>query len=357
MKKTIITTVMMLCLALVQGKQKRLAVVSFDVNAKTLEATNLTELLRIELAKHDSFELVDRYEIEEVLKGSKIQAATCFSRTCLTEAGKLLKADHVLSGSMDKLGESMYLRLRLIDVNAERIIREVVKEYLFLPTKINTMVSLSINDLLNIKNDQVIERSLTSKDSYESSLNNPYYERLRLSGPRMGYVFLTGEEGKLMSKPKAEGGYEGHAAMFQLGYQFEKQYLNEGKWQALFEFIPMITGVDQGLLIPSMTIMNGLRSNKSGFELALGPSFSLKREKEYFNVDGTWQPERPLDMTNGIETEYRLHSGGSPRISSSVVIAAGYSIRSGKLNIPINAFWSPTNVGHRFGISVGFNGR
>ena len=344
-------------LATVYGKQKKLAVVSFDINAEILEKMNLTELLRIELAKHDSFEQVDRYEIQEVLKNSQIQAESCYSRTCLTKAGEALKADYVLSGSADKLGESMYLRLRLIDVESGRILREVVKEYLYLPAKINTMITLSVNDLLKINNDEVIERSLTSKDSYESSINNPYYERLQLNGPRMGYVFLTGEEGRLMSKPKSEGGYDGHPAMFQLGYQFEKQYLNEGKWQALFEFIPMITGVDQGLIIPSLTIMNGLRSNKSGFELALGPSFSLKREKEYFKVNGEWTSNAPLEMTNGIETEYRLHSGGIARMKSSVVIAAGYSLRSGKLNIPINGFWSPTNTGHRFGISVGFNGR
>jgi hypothetical protein len=53
--------------------------------------------------------------------------------------------------------------------------------------------------------------------------------------------------------------------MFMFGYQFEKQYLNEGNLQALFEFIPSVTGVDQGLFLPNILFLHGLRHNRSGW--------------------------------------------------------------------------------------------
>jgi len=33
---------------------------------------------------------------------------------------------------------------------------------------------------------------------------------------------------------------------FNLAISLSKQYLNEGNFQALFEFIPMVSGLDQG---------------------------------------------------------------------------------------------------------------
>ena len=61
-----------------------------------------------------------------------------------------------------------------------------------------------------------------------------------------------------MQAKKNVGGFDAYPAMFQFGYQFEKQYLNEGNFQALFEFIPMISGLEQNTFIPSFTLMNGL---------------------------------------------------------------------------------------------------
>ena len=122
--------------------------------------------------------------------------------------------------------------------------------------------------------------------------------------------------------------------MWQFGYQFEKQYLNTGDIQVLFEFIPMINGLDQGLFQPSFTVLHGIRSNKTGLEFAFGPTMRISR----------------------LESKTRmLDSRGIPLWNSDFVLAVGRSFRSGKMNIPVNVFFVPNRNGHRFGLSFGFN--
>jgi hypothetical protein len=114
---------------------------------------------------------------------------------------------------------------------------------------------------------------LTKKFDYENAVNNPEEDRLNLSGPRMGFAYFSGEAGSILKAREGAGGFNSNPVMFQFGYQFEVQYLNQGSFQALFEFIPLITGLDQGKFLPSIAVLNGMRSNISGWEFAFGPTF------------------------------------------------------------------------------------
>jgi hypothetical protein len=340
------------------AQNPKLAVIGFDIQVDAFEKYNLTELLRIEIAKHEGYEVIDRYEVREILEIADISSNSCYSKTCLIKAGRLLKADKVVAGSIDQLGESIYIRIRVINVSESSVEKEIVKEFLYLPKKINTMVTLAVNEIMGIPNDKVLEESLTSKESYESAINNPHYNVLALAGPRMGYTILTGEDATIFKSPKSQGGYDGYPALFQFGYQFEKQYLNEGKMQALFEFIPMISGLDHGLFIPSVTLMNGLRSNVNGLEFAIGPSFNItKQSKQFQGTDGMWYRLDEINNVEGAEEMMRMDSRGTIALRTYVVFAAGFSLRSGKMNIPINAFVIPSKTSTRFGFSFGFNAR
>ncbi|NNJ55592.1 MAG: hypothetical protein HKP14_05650 [Bacteroidia bacterium] len=358
MKKSILTLTMVVLNLLVFAQSPKLAVISFDANDKVLITSELTELLRIEISKHNKYEMIDRYEIAEALSSAEIISTTCFSKSCLTKAGEELGVQWAVSGSADKIGDALFIRLRMLNLKTKAIEKEVVREFLYIPEKINTMITICVNEMLDIPNDQVIVNSLSNRESYESAINNPYYQTLNLSGPRMGYTFFTGEAARILQAPKEEGGYDAFPAFFQMGYQFEKQYLNEGKWQALFEFIPLVSGLDQGYFIPSFTIMNGIRSNKNGLEFAIGPSVNFGTEtKKYENADGEWVRPEDEENINNEPLEFKADSRGQVRMKTYVVIAAGYSLKSGKLNIPINAFVVPSRDNFRFGFSFGFNAR
>jgi hypothetical protein len=160
--------------------------------------------------------------------------------------------------------------------------------------------------------------------------------------------------------------------MFQFGYQIEKQYLNEGNFQALFEVIPMITGLDQGQFIPSLTFLNGLRNNVNGWEFAFGPTFAVSKYIDgYLINEGTDKQEFIISIQNQTTyftleeeaaamnsmVEKRPDSRGSTGLNYGFLFAAGKTFKSGKLNLPVNIYIVPSKNGARFGLSMGWNGK
>jgi hypothetical protein len=281
----------------------------------------------------------------------------CFGRQCLLEAGRRLKADKMLTGSIELYGNSITLNLRLLDVTSGTIEKTIVQEFLDLKNQIPTMISLTVKKMFDQSIDNELFTKLTKKFDYENLVNNPDVEKLNLSGPRMGFALFTGQMATILKAKQLEGGFNMSPFMFQFGYQYEVKYLNEGNIQALFEFIPMITGLDQGKFIPSLSILNGIRSNIGGWEVAFGPNVRLTTQIEgYYDNQNKWR----IDASNPeIPREERADSRGTPRLAGAFVIAVGKSFRSGKLNIPVNAYIVPgrNGIGHQFGISFGFNAR
>jgi hypothetical protein len=125
----------------------------------------------------------------------------------------------------------------------------------------------------------------------------------------------------------------------------------------------MVSGLDQGLFVPSFTIMNGIRNNKNGLEFAIGPSINLSREAKVYDIDGEWVRREDIDLNatsydlSTLDSKEVMDSRGTIALKSYVVLAAGYSLKSGKLNIPINAFIIPQKDNIRYGFSFGFNVR
>jgi hypothetical protein len=177
----------------------------------------------------------------------------------------------------------------------------------------------------------------------------------------MGVTFLTGDLAQRFSAPKMQGGYDEQPFMFIFGYQQEVQYLNSGKYQALFEFVPAVIGLDKGLFIPSLSLMNGLRNNVSGWEFAIGPNVTVVKTAEgfYTNNEQNWHPKSEMANYNVSPDEIieQIDSRGVTRVNSAFIFAIGKSFKSGKMNIPLNAYFVPGKNGHRFGITFGFNGR
>lgn len=315
--------------------------------------------------KKDTLELVDKYNNADRLEKNKQFINTCFGKLCLVEIGEAIGSQKMMSGSVERYGNKIVVTLRLIDVKSKSIEKTYVKEFLNLPEEIQSIIHVSVRELFNRPNDRNFVAKLSETFEFDNAINNPDKDRLRLDGPRLGSVFYTGEAETRLREGKASGGYDAVPVMFQFGYQFEKQYLNEGKLQALFEFIPMITGVDQGYFIPSFTILHGLRSNVNGWEFALGPTFNIMSSANgYYDENNKWQLEDTwkndpanANKTNPFEIVNRMDSRGSNSLHTGFIFAVGRTFKSGKLNIPLNMFVIPSKHGTRFGISFGFNAK
>lgn len=201
-----------------------------------------------------------------------------------------------------------------------------------------------------------------SIESFDNTINNPNIRSLRLSGPRMGFAYFTDKSQEYITNPEKDGGYNAYPLLFQFGYQFEIQYLNRGKAQALFEIIPNVTLINNKNFAPSISFLNGLRSNVNGWEIAAGVTFFLQKTHEGYYHEGKWylKGEGPFsdalkDKAVGMET--RVDSRGELEVLTNFVVAFGKTIRSGELNIPVNFYVSPDKDGVKLGVSFGFNAK
>ena len=272
----------------VQVKQK-VVVLNFDSKIPAYEPTAMGNLVRIELEKLDTFDVMDRYDVNYLVEKNALKINNCYGKICLVELGKSLGADKMLTGSVEVFGASIVYTMHLVDVKTASIELSQVTEFLNQQSEIQTMTAVMLRQLFNRSVDPNVLSQLTKPDSYDARARTPVTEKINLSGPRMGGTFFTGEAATILAAPKSQGGYKAFPLMFQFGYQFEKQYLSAGQFQALFEFIPMITGLDQGLFIPSFTVMNGLRANRRGWEFAFGPTFNLvAKDYGYYDSENNW---------------------------------------------------------------------
>ena len=326
------------------------------LNASSLPVTALT---RLELGKLDVYSLIDPYDLEFLAKRDNINYENCFSTYCIDDIAKKLNCEKVFTGSVSKVADRLVIIFKVYDTKTKEYDKQIVKEFLFLPQSIPTMIRITLNELYSKPNNVDEVNTLTKNFIFDEQRNNPYTNRLRADGPRMGLTYFTGSTASLLAAPKKDGGFASMPLMFQFGYQFEKQYLNQGNFQALFEVVPMLTGLDQGLFIPSLTLMNGMRNNQNGWEFAFGPSLSLTTKSQgFYDAQNNWHLAKDtLGQSSKPFIESRMDSRGSWAFHPSFVFVLGKTFKSGKLNIPVNAYFVPSSEGYRFGISFGFNSR
>jgi hypothetical protein len=329
----------------------QVAVISIDTKGVQLDNLSMANLVRLELEKTRRYEVMDKYDVDNQVTKMNIDPAAAFGKSVLVEVGKRLKVDYILTGSVDVFGEKIIYILRLIDIKANEITKTSVKEYVNNETHIQLMTRISLKDMLGIDYDKDVAAKLENVPTPIVNENT----RLRLNGPRFGLQAYTGRLAERMQAPKNEGGYNMRPFASVFGYQHEVQYLNSGKFQALFEFIGSLNAIESGNLAPSLVILNGVRYD--GWEFGLGPAFRVTRlAKGYYEADGTWvlSDESPDPATEIITN---LDSRGDANISTGLVIAFGKTFRSGHLNLPLNFYYSyePTLGSDIFGVLLGFN--
>jgi hypothetical protein len=141
-------------------------------------------------------------------------------------------------------------------------------------------------------------------------------DTMSLSGPRAGITYLTPA---VVDQIKEDFNKDINPVISQFGWQFEKRFLSSDTGAtAVTEWVVLFGGIDQGVVIPSLTWLVGMRT-VGGIELAAGPNLSPA--------------------------------------GTGVAIAAGVTMRVGNLNVPFNAAVVPSANGPRFSFLLGFNSK
>ena len=141
-------------------------------------------------------------------------------------------------------------------------------------------------------------------------------DTINLSGPRVGMTILDpGVREMLAEKVGAEVG----PVISQFGWQKEKRFLSTPDgFTGVTEFVFLLGGLDQGVVLPSLNWLVGARTAK-GIEFAAGPNFTAA--------------------------------------GTAMVFAVGATFQTGNLNVPVNLAFVPSKSGTRISMLVGFNGR
>lgn len=341
--------------------QPLVAVLGIDSKGVIQDQESISFMVRLEIEKTNTLIVMDKYEVSEILKKNSVELKNCFSKTCVLEAGKLLNVDKVITGSVERFGEKIIIILKLIDIKSEKIEKQDATEYINLQPEMQKMLRLSIQKLLNLQVDQTLVSQLIN---YDTPIESPQ-NQVKLDGPRMGASFTFGDAAKVLKAPESKGGFDMYPINFVLGWQFEKQYISAGNFRALVEFIPSISALESGRIIPTFTFLNGFRFGKGGWEFGFGPNFKIvKKADGFFDTDnkmgggeGEWyiKDEWDLSSKNPYTIESRLDSRGNPTLTTGLFIGVGRTFKSGYLNIPVNLYVIPRKEGSIAGFSFGFN--
>lgn len=334
--------------------KKTLAVLDFDVRNYPVDAQQLIDKATIELIRINKYEIVDKYDIEYISKRDQVDLKGCYSKICLEDIGKRLKCDFLLTGSYDLLGDRVAVTVRLYDVAQGSFAESASRIYLNIPQQNLTMMEVAIKELLAVANDENLIKKLTISEEYESALNNPETAVINNNGPRLGITGVFGPSMSILTADPKVGGF-GYSlpVLTSFGYQFEQVFVNSGNFQALFEFIPLVAGLEYGRVIPSANVLLGMRNSRTGWEFAVGPNFTTT-----VTAEGYMQGEDFIissDSNRDLIT--RLDSRGDLAVSTGLVLGFGKTFKSGKMNFPVNLFIVTPGRGDswRVGTSVGFN--
>jgi hypothetical protein len=143
----------------------------------------------------------------------------------------------------------------------------------------------------------------------------PPVRAVSLSGPRFGFTSLSDATLATLQ----ERGIGLRPLITQFGWQFEKQfYTKDGGLTAVNEWVVLLGGLEQGVTIPSVSWIVGLRTPE-GAEFGVGPNIT------------------PAGV--------------------ALAIAAGVTFRAGALNVPVNVAVVPSKNGTRVSMLSGFNFR
>lgn len=165
----------------------------------------------------------------------------------------------------------------------------------------------------------------------------------RQSGPRIGVTYLSPGVVERINAATSEGGVgdridPSFPVTTQIGWQFEFQtFQTPSGATGLAEIVPLLGGLERGIIAPSLTVLTGLRTS-SGVEFAFGPNVSvIPQEPE--------TPRGPSGEAQPLDAAVRL----------GLAIAAGANTRFDGVSVPINAALVMGTGGARVSLLFGLN--
>jgi TolB-like protein len=118
MKRIACSLMLLIIIELPTYAQKmRIAIMDFEAKGvDNITAYNISELIRSEMINNDSFLVIERTQMNQILKEQGLQMTGCTEVVCAVQAGRLLSAQKILIGTVMKMGDTIIITGRIVDV-------------------------------------------------------------------------------------------------------------------------------------------------------------------------------------------------------------------------------------------------
>jgi TolB-like protein len=113
----------------------------FQINAETIAVFNLeprnvsseeslvlSDKLRNDLFNQGGFKILERDQMEAILKEQGFQQRGCTTTNCAVEAGQLLGVQKIITGTIGQVGSIFLVTLRIIDIKTGEVTKSVDEE-------------------------------------------------------------------------------------------------------------------------------------------------------------------------------------------------------------------------------------
>lgn len=98
---------------------ERLRIVVMDLKADGVSdqmARTVSNMLRTEFINMNEFTVVERAQMDAILKEQGVQASGCTDQACAVQMGRLMSARKILVGEVSPMGKSLIITVRIVDV-------------------------------------------------------------------------------------------------------------------------------------------------------------------------------------------------------------------------------------------------
>ena len=173
------------------------------------EAESLTDRLRSEMVKTGRITVVERGQMEQILKEQDFSLTGCTSEECAVEVGQLLGVTRMLAGSIGKVGSTFSLDIRTIDVTTGEIFNSITRDYRGEIDGLLVQMGIIAREVVDLEAPQlsppplqpvtpvIVENQPTVEPTVSKGgfkLKWLAYGAVAVGGGYLGYLALTGDD-------------------------------------------------------------------------------------------------------------------------------------------------------------------
>jgi len=169
------------------------------------EAEILTDRLTTELISLDKYQVVERTNMDKILKEQKFQNSGCTDSECAVEIGQLLNSDFIVIGSVNKLGDTYAIDARLIDVSQGK---NIISAKFSKEGKIDVLLTMGITSIAKQLSDLSSDDAYMVENNSSSKQNEGSYKSkdVKVKGRRVFGLGLFSSSDQVVVDEPVKGG-------------------------------------------------------------------------------------------------------------------------------------------------------